>query len=655
MRLNRISLRNFKGVQSFDLEPGGANVDIYGSNAAGKTTLADGFMWLLFGKDSHNQANFEIKTLGPDGEAKHGLEHSVEADLDLDGEVTTLRKVYKEKWTKPRGAAKEVFTGHTTEHFIDDVPVQKKEYDERIAEIADEGTFRLLTDPTYFNQVLHWKDRRQILLEVCGDVGDEDVIAKHDELSDLPGILGKHSIDEYRKVAAGRRKKANEELERIPVRIDEVERGKPAPIDGADRGESEARVKDLRATYTDLAERRVEASAATGVAEKQAKLREVEEERRQVERRVKAKGEEAADRAQREARDSESALANKEAEAKGIERDRLAAAAQIGRVEARIETLRADWNRVNARTLDHHEPESCPACGQSLPADQVEAAHAKAFQEFNGKKASELQAIQEEGKQLRANVEKLEADEARLSEQLEVAEDEEEKLIEKAHALRARADELQSAIPDPSMDPEHQKLAAQAEQLQAEIVELKAGTRDATTELDAKIEAIDAEITQAQAQLAAIEQVQKADARITELSDEERRLAEEIETLERHLYLLDEFTRAKVRMLEAKINVHFEQARFRLFDEQVNGGLTETCQTLVNGVPYDSLNGGARVNAGLDIIATLQDHYDFTPPVFVDNAESVVDLLATKGQMIRLVVSATDPTLRVETHQEVAA
>lgn len=72
-------------------------------------------------------------------------------------------------------------------------------------------------------------------------------------------------------------------------------------------------------------------------------------------------------------------------------------------------------------------------------------------------------------------------------------------------------------------------------------------------------------------------------------------------------------------------------------------------------MPYDSLNGGARVNAGLDVIRTLQAHYDFTPPVFVDNAESVVDLLDTKGQMIRLVVSAADPTLRVETHQEVAA
>jgi DNA repair exonuclease SbcCD ATPase subunit len=655
MRLHRLSLRNFKGVRSFDLEPDGASTDVFGSNAAGKSTLADAFMWLLFGKDSHNQANFEIKTLDENGEARHGLDHAVEAELDLDGDRVTLRKVYKEKWSKPRGSAKDVFTGHTTEHYLDDVPVQKKEYDARISEIADEGTFRLLTDPTYFNQVLHWQDRRRILLEVCGDVSDADVVSQHADLVDLAGILGKHSIDEYRKIATARRKKANEELDRIPVRIDEVERSKPAFDGSADRGELEASLEALRSKRGELEEQRAQASATTAVAEKQAELREVEEARRQVERRVKAAAEEAADQAMRDARVAAAKADEQEVAAKAIERDRLAAAGEIERLEKRVTDLRTEWNRVHERTLDHHEAQSCPACGQALPADQVEAAHRRAYEEFNAKKARDLQTIQENGKAARARVDELEAQEARLSERLEAAEEVAETLREKAKSLLARANELAAAVPDPSEDPEHQKLTARIEALQAEIDELRAGTRDAAVEIDERIAEVDAEITRAQAQLAALDQIQKADARIKELSDEERRLATEIEELERHLHLIDEFTRAKVRALEARINEHFELVRFKLFDDQVNGGLTETCVTTVDGVPYDSLNGGARVNAGLDIIRTLQAHYDFMPPVFVDNAESVVNLLDTRGQMIRLVVSPTDPKLRVETHQEVAA
>ena len=41
LRLERLSLRNFKGIKSFDLEPLGFNAQVFGDNAAGKTTLAD--------------------------------------------------------------------------------------------------------------------------------------------------------------------------------------------------------------------------------------------------------------------------------------------------------------------------------------------------------------------------------------------------------------------------------------------------------------------------------------------------------------------------------------------------------------------------------------------------------------------------------------
>lgn len=51
--------------------------------------------------------------------------------------------MFQEKWTKKRGSATAEFAGHTTDYFVDGVPVQKKEYDAKIAEIADEQIFRL--------------------------------------------------------------------------------------------------------------------------------------------------------------------------------------------------------------------------------------------------------------------------------------------------------------------------------------------------------------------------------------------------------------------------------------------------------------------------------------------------------------------------------
>jgi hypothetical protein len=51
---------------------------------------------------------------------------------------------------------------------------------------------------------------------------------------------------------------------------------------------------------------------------------------------------------------------------------------------------------------------------------------------------------------------------------------------------------------------------------------------------------------------------------------------------------------------------------------------------------------------GMDIIKTLQEHYGFTVVVFIDNRESIVELPKMDCQVISLIVSAEDKTLRIE-------
>jgi hypothetical protein len=163
-------------------------------------------------------------------------------------------------------------------------------------------------------------------------------------------------------------------------------------------------------------------------------------------------------------------------------------------------------------------------------------------------------------------------------------------------------------------------------------------------EIDTLTDAITA-LEQAAARLEARKSGEK---RIEELKAEERKLAAEFEELEQQLYLTEEFIRTKVRLLEDKINSKFKLARFKLFNTLVNGGIEECCETTFQGVPYSNLNNGARLNIGLDIINTLAEHFGFAPVVFIDNAESVVNILPTKGQQIRLIVSGTDKKLRIE-------
>src|SRR5690625_6118135 len=77
LKLQNLVLTNFKGIKHFELNAAG-DVQVYGDNATGKTTLFDAFVWLMFDKDSQNQKDFSIKTL-VGGKTVHNLNHAEEA------------------------------------------------------------------------------------------------------------------------------------------------------------------------------------------------------------------------------------------------------------------------------------------------------------------------------------------------------------------------------------------------------------------------------------------------------------------------------------------------------------------------------------------------------------------------------------------------
>lgn len=66
LRLQRLELRNFKGLKHSVLDAKGSDVLITGENGVGKTTFMDGYFWLLFDKDSEGLGEFNIKPLDYD-------------------------------------------------------------------------------------------------------------------------------------------------------------------------------------------------------------------------------------------------------------------------------------------------------------------------------------------------------------------------------------------------------------------------------------------------------------------------------------------------------------------------------------------------------------------------------------------------------------
>lgn len=644
MKLLQLNLKNFKGCRSFEFVPAGKNCSVYGDNGTFKTTLFDAFIWLLFDKDSQNKKDFDIKTLDDNGEPIHGLDHEVEGVFLIGDNEATLRKVYAEQWTKKRGSASSVFSGHTTDHFLNGVPVQKKEYVARIAEIADEEIFKMLTSPTYFNTQLHWQDRRRILLEVCGDVSDAEVIASNEALAGLPGILKGRKLDDHRKVIAARRAEINKELDKIPVRIDEVEKGLP-DVTGINPKELTSKAAEIKSVINKKELQITRIQTGGEIAEKTKKLREIEAEIQGLKTAHANKVQAEIDAKRKSLNempfDALSGLSICKRAIKDNEQ-------QILDLEKMKGELRDKWHAINSREPLFNQDDTCPTCGQAIPEEQLEEAREKALAVFNRAKSEDLEEVVRKGKDAKAETEGLQEKNRQLQEQADILYRQHVQDEKKAAAIRDEIEQLQDMAKTEGF-PCPVELLRETNKLESAIEDLKSGNLQETENIRSEIIALQEALSEAEKQIAEVNRRNQGQERVEELKAQERHLAAEFERLEAEIHMAEEFTRAKVAMLDEKINSRFKHARFKLFEVQVNGGLSEVCETIYNGVPYSSgLNNGHRLIVGLDIINTLSEHYGFDAPVFLDNAEAVTKLIPTRAQLVRLVVSEEDKNLRVE-------
>lgn len=651
LRIDWMRLRNFKGISDMKISPVGDDTDVFGDNATGKTTLFDAFTWLLFDKDSANRSTFSVKTLTGAGLVENpGLDHEVEAMLLWNAARIKLKKVYSERWTKKRGSAERQFEGNTTDYYVDDVPVKLAEYKAKVAEICDEGVFRLLTDPSFFNTQLHWeKQRRPLLLEVCGNLTDADVISSDKALAALPEILGDRTQADHKKVIEARRREINKELEKLPTRIDEVSLGQP-DITGLVRETIEADLKTIRTQAQDKHQERARVEAGGEVAEKMKLISKGQAELVDIETRIRREVEGDGAGVRQKRADLSNRIEDRNRKARSKNQDIESNKATISRLESEMEKLREEWHTIDSREFNDTTETVCPTCEQDLPHEKVDSARDKALASFNSAKAQALENNVEAGKQAQSQAGALSLDNDRLRKEIE--------------ALEADADESGSelqALPEVDGEaatiafadyPEWDEKTGEIAALEAQKTELSEGNSDALAAVDADIADLKARIADGEAGLAKLDQHFRGQQRIEELSDQEKKLSAEFEQLEKELFLCESFTKTKVSLLTERINGKFKLARFKLFNELINGGVEDCCETTFDGVPYSDLNNGARINVGLDIINTLSEHYGFSAPIFVDNAEAVTTLSETRGQLIRLVVSESDKQLRVETKTE---
>lgn len=629
-----LSLTNFKGIRSLRIDFGKTITNISGDNATGKTTIFDAFTWLLFGKNSEDAKDFNIKTLDANNKPLHKLSHEVEGLLTADGREIRFRKCYKEKWVKKRGAAEEEFTGHETEYYVDDVPLSQKEYHARVDFILNESVAKMLTNPLYFNS-LKWQERRAILESLIPSVTDASIASGDDAFTKLIAEIGGESLANFKKKIAAQKNRIKDSLSNIPPRIDELQRSKPAPVDyKAMKVVIKQKEKAMLAVEQEL-----EDSSKAYEAEF-AKILELQQHKNKLQLELSNEESELSRKNKMIISQHEIMIEKLNYEIAECRKDETSSLAKINEVKRQSQEineandkLRGEWSMANARQLILDDNSlNCPTCHQALPDEQRNNTVNKLTKNFNESKQNELNRISQIGKQNKAIIESNTT------------------MIDD---LNLRINKIKSTIE------QHQKDLINTKQELSEAKEMQIQSSPRIDELKAAIAAIiiptspvidvDAlkqkrnelrnNISELNQQLALEGELQRIEERIKQLSEEEKTMAQELADLERKEYLISEFTKAKIDAIEKQINAKFTLAKFKMFEQQINGGETEICECLINGVPFSDLNTASKINVGVDIINVLSAHYKVIAPIFIDNRESINNLIETKSQIINLIVS----------------
>lgn len=630
MKLKKLTIENFKGIKKFTLNADGENVCILGDNGTGKTTVADSIAWLLYDQNSLG-GSLQPKPLNITGETGHGICSDVEGVLIINetGDEIKLKKSYYEKWTKKRGAAKTEFTGNITNYFLNDVPVKKKEYNDRICEIATIPIIKLLSNIRHFSEELHWQDRRQILLDICGDISDADIVASNKDLSRIPEILAGKSFEDQKKIITAQKVKLNKELNDLPIRIDEVNKGLPdmtdISIDIADMEKAQAALSKELAVAN---EKKIRIESGGEIAEKIKELRMIETLLLGIENqgtalrfqeKTKQEKEKLKLEISRDAKESNRTKILSTIE-KYTEKNKTA--------EKIIIELRATWNEINDSVFNENNT-TCLTCGQDYPAEKAQEIR----ETFNINKSKKLSDVNKVGKELAVE----------MSERKEYNKVFEADITSKDKSIESLENQI-SALNNDDIEPsdslQQKKLKADIEKLKKEIEGLRVNNSKYLDDVDIEIDIITEKMDASNSTKQLVKAYTDGKERIGILMNQQRTCATEFEKLEEKLFIMEEFIRAKVSLLENKVNDMFKLARFKLFDIQVNGALSECCEVTYQGVPWNAgLNNGAKINVGLDIINTLFEFYGLTMPVFVDNAESVTQLIDSGSQIIKLIVA----------------
>ena len=493
---------------------------------------------------------------------------------------------------------------------------------------------------------MKWQDRRLLLSDIAGEVSNSDILDEigHDDFDLVEMLNSGKNLEDEKKTLSAKKKKIKEELDLIPSRLDEVSRSLPAVQDW-EQIQAEINLKEKEFLQIDeqiLDKSKGQSELQTKISTIQAEKFAKEQQLTKLENELKIEQNKNISQLKIDI----SVIENKQATSNNLVIEKTKSIEEnlnkISVLNAENDKLRQDWNKENAIEFELKDSDrNCPTCNREISdlASKIESLKTK----FYEAKRVNIHLINEKGGKNAEKIGIYNRENIEFHKQINAAKNEFKELFEEKTKLNEKLTlEQTNNSTCPLSTPEIETLKYEIEKII--IPEI---TPVDVSELQTRKSELKQLIDSEKAKLSNKTVIDKGNERIKELKTQQKNLSQEIASMEKIEMQIDNFNKAKINLIESRVNSKFELVKFKMFDQQMNGGENQICVCTVDGVPFGSVNTADKINAGIDIINVISKHYGVYSTIFVDNRESVTELIKTPSQIVSLIVSPEDIVLRI--------
>lgn len=629
---------------------------ISGRNATGKTSIADAIMWVLFDK-GYDGNKLEPKTYNKEGQIVKEIPHEVTLVLQCNDEKYSLKRGLYDAWKGNE-------CRNTYKYFINDEVCTAGDFKSVVDTICPEDVFRLCSSTKDF-VYRTWQEQRNKLQALVGDITTEDITEGNSKYDFVVEALKKQDIDKLVHHIKYKRKEVQEQLDAVPIRLEELNKSLPEAQDWEaltdEKTQLNEKLVDLANKIQDIRTGGADKARLDGIRKK---IEFAEKRKRNMETGASNLATENATKHQSDLITSDVALKKAQStvdelkqKMNGYSETEIHAKQQKEDCEKKADEINDKIDEATKRSWAWNAEDGiCPHCGQTLPAADVERIKHESEKRFNDRKADDLKALDEDFTKLQHTYTELKNLLEKTDEERKITTNQ---LVE-AHKVLKEAEyhklEVDAEVPDTyeqilAKKEEYQQVVKELTDLEAELNKPSETSMVETVNMLAELEnerkPIGIRYNEVLELLATKETFDRISTRIEEINKDKLNYQTQLDELDEKLDIANDYNQKSCQLLEDRVNGHFAYVKWSLFRATLDGEKKPFCECYHVGVPYSRLNTAAKVNAGIDIAYTFARYNEISVPMLLDECESVNHPICRGGQQIRFVVT-TDDELKFE-------